>query len=249
VLSLVAASPAAADLSPNDYVGMPAGNATAKAWIIVIHGGSWQGGTNFEYGWPASIAQWFNNNGYGTLNIDYRSAPPIDNTFSDVLSAYDWLSAQNQSLYGGKIPLCAWGESAGGHLALMLATARPLNCVISQAGPTDLVKLPNETAGGVSAKNVWATLGTPVFGTDPATLKKWSPDSYCPIATRILMGSSTTDQVVPQQQMADLKAKCTSAQSVLLTGVKSGGYYFTHANITLSAFNQWAADLLNFQPH
>ena len=39
------------------------------------------------------------------------------------------------------LPICAYGESAGGQPALMLAVRRPLACVIDAAGPVDLPRL------------------------------------------------------------------------------------------------------------
>ena len=52
------------------------------------------------------------------------------------MRAYDAARARFPGL-----PICAYGESAGGQLALMLAVRRPLACVIDAAGPVDLPRL------------------------------------------------------------------------------------------------------------
>jgi dienelactone hydrolase len=48
-----------------------------------------------------------------------------------VTGFYDRLRAQ----VGPRTPICAVGTSAGGQLALMLATRRDLACMISEDGP------------------------------------------------------------------------------------------------------------------
>lgn len=248
---LILAAPAAADISPNNYAIWPTNNQPAKAWILVIHGGAWQGGASMAQG-ELGTAYWFADHGYGAYVVDYRSAPTMSNTFADVVSAYDYVKSTEKQVYGNnQPPICAWGESAGGHLALMLATVRSLNCVISQAGPTDLVKFPNETADGASAYNAWRTLVVPAVGSSQTSrLRQWSPDNFCPIKTRILMGASAGDQVVPQQQMADLQAKCTGAQSVVLDGNPNDGTMtaFTHADVTQAAMGYWSYRELSFLP-
>jgi acetyl esterase/lipase len=53
---------------------------------------------------------------------------------ASVLRSYDRVRAR----YPG-LPVCLYGESAGGHLALLVATARPdVACVETAGAPTDL---------------------------------------------------------------------------------------------------------------
>jgi hypothetical protein len=106
------AASASAQVSPNNVVGWPSGGLYgAKRWIIVIHGGGWQGGANLMLP-DLSVASVFNANDYGTYTIDYNSG---EASYFDTVDAYDWLKAQMQAIYGSDMPpLCAWGESAGG---------------------------------------------------------------------------------------------------------------------------------------
>jgi acetyl esterase/lipase len=257
-LLLALAAPASATTgvaSPNNQVGWPAGGiASAKGWILVIHGGGWKGGADLMQA-DLAVASVFNSWGYGTWTIDYRTyvTPGDALSWYDTIAGYDQLASYVQSTYGSNAPpICAWGESAGGHLALTLAAIRPLNCVVSQAGPTDLVKFAGETADGVSGQGVFNSVVVPAWSSNPATLAQWSPVTYCP-NTRVLMAASTGDQIVPQAQMTDYTTACASThpQSVLLDGDSSHGTLvgFTHAGITQAASNIWTADLQGFFPH
>ena len=241
--SLAAAAPAGAQVSPNNVITYPSG--TPKAWILVIHGGAWQGGANWVQS-ELGVASWFVEQGYGTYTVDYRSAPLITNTFADVVSAYDYLRARV-----GSAPICAWGESAGGNLALMLASVRPLNCVISQAGPTDLWRLPYETADGVSAYNAWVNLVLPPFSSSWATMGQYSPDQHCPMTAKVLLGASSADRLVPQQQMSDEAGACPNVATYLLDGNPAHGPLapWTHADVTQAALGFWSSLRVSFLPH
>jgi fermentation-respiration switch protein FrsA (DUF1100 family) len=227
------ASSASATLSPNNQLTLPAGG-TAKGFVIVIHGGGWQGGASYV-AQEDGIAAWFNQQGYGAYNIDYTSGVY---SYFDVLSAYDWLHAQYPSA-----PLCAWGESAGGHLALLLAASRPLNCVITQGAPTDFATFPTQpSASGLAwPQYLYSNLIVPTF---QSALSAASPINYCPsIQTPILLAASAGDPYVPVQQMYEVQARCPHAQAVLLD---AGPVNFTHAGVSQAAATEWVADVSTF---
>jgi acetyl esterase/lipase len=80
-----------------------------------------------------SRARTFAGWGWVAAVVDYRAFADAP---GDVVRAYDAARARFPGL-----PICAYGESAGGQLALMLAVRRPLACVIDAAGPVDLPRL------------------------------------------------------------------------------------------------------------
>src|SRR5436305_697419 len=95
----------------------------------------------------------------GWLAIDVGYRPGGATGFSDVLRAYDKAHREHP-----RLPVCAVGESSGGHLALMLAIARPLSCVEPVDAPSDLTKgLPHRLAYGAGV----------LFGR--RNLRRWSP--------------------------------------------------------------------------
>lgn len=120
--------------------------------VIVVHGGSWNGGTKSDFPrWNA----WLVQQGYTVFDIEYRLAPQPNwqTATGDVKCAIGWVK-RNASAYNvdpQRITLL--GRSAGGHLALLAAYTPdepnlPPSCdapdttvrsVVSFYGPTDLV--------------------------------------------------------------------------------------------------------------
>lgn len=224
------ASSATATVSPNNQLTLPSSGAP-KGFVIVIHGGGWLGGASYVTQ-EDTLASWFNQLGYGAYNIDYSSGAT---SYFDVLSAYDWLHGQYPSA-----PICAWGESAGGHLALLLAASRSLKCVITQGAPTDFTTLSTQPADGSDSGSqfLYDALIAPIFGSN---LSAWSPVTYCPnIQARLLLGTSAADPYVPPDQMYEMQSRCPNATAVLL---EAGQMYFTHGDISSAAMWQWLYDM------
>ncbi len=253
--ALVFAAPAAAStmpssaggvVSPNNVLAQPT-TGSAKAWIIVIHGGGWAGGQSLMVP-DEGVANGFNAQGYGTYMIDYRSG---SDSYADTVAAYDRLAEQLKSEYAGRTvpPICAWGESAGGQLALMLAAARPVTCVISQAGPTDFLTLLEEsTVAHLKWEPFgWETMVLPTWG---SALSAFSPVNHCS-TTHYLLGASSNDPLVPPAQMNDYKARCPGGKTVLLDGNPRDGTLvkWTHAGVTTAADAAWQADEAALLPH
>src|SRR5215216_6627989 len=84
--------------------------------VILLHGGGWRSSrSGFEQEMP--LAQTLQAQGFATVVIGYS---PGIRGFGEIEDTY----AQAQRRYAG-LPICAHGISAGGHLALMLATREP----------------------------------------------------------------------------------------------------------------------------
>ncbi len=143
LLTLFSAGPAAADLAPGLFGGQPppgivrADNTLTmprgqpKGFVLVIHGGAWVITGPQALAQEAPKVRWLTRLGWAVYNVDYRAGWL---SVVDVVAAYDHL----RSLYPAA-PMCAYGESAGGQLAMLLAASRPsLRCVISAGGVTDL---------------------------------------------------------------------------------------------------------------
>ncbi|MBM4004544.1 MAG: alpha/beta hydrolase [Planctomycetes bacterium] len=89
--------------------------------LFFIHGGAWTTGDRAMYG---SVGQVFAKNGIGTVVISYRLSPKIQHPehIRDVARAFAW-THKNIGKYGGKPDrIFVTGQSAGGHLAALLAT-------------------------------------------------------------------------------------------------------------------------------
>lgn len=126
--------------------------------LIMVHGGAWVGGDKSE---RAAIAAKFAAEGIAVVNINYRllnmesGANPWPAQIQDVQLAVRWVRANAATLKIDPARVCAWGDSAGGHLALLagtlekpvagdrssiLAKVSPkVACVVDLFGPTNFV--------------------------------------------------------------------------------------------------------------
>jgi acetyl esterase/lipase len=114
----------------------------------------------------------------------------------DVINFYDYAEA----VYPAE-NVCVMGQSAGAHLALMAAAIRQdIPCVVSQAGPTDLTRTDDSAELSVSK--------TTAFGTNPDTLRFWSPITHAWVfAGRSMFGHARNDLVVQYNHSTNLAWK------------------------------------------
>ena len=93
--------------------------------VVMIHGGGWARGGRFDMGltkWAGYLA----SAGLAVVSIDYRLAPETryPDSFRDCLDAVDWAVDNAADLGADPERIGLWGDSAGGHLALLLATSQ-----------------------------------------------------------------------------------------------------------------------------
>jgi acetyl esterase/lipase len=107
--------------------------------VLVIHGGSWQGGDQTQL---AALNSYLAARGYLVAAITYRLAPahPFPAAYNDVRDALAFLRANAPDLGLDPSRLALLGRSAGGQLALLAAYRAdpPVRGVVSFYGPTDL---------------------------------------------------------------------------------------------------------------
>lgn len=197
------------------YAGKP-----PRALIILLRGGGWRGpepGVTRQLGY---LADYYRAQGYETLNADYRAGPA---GFADVLRFYD----RARRRVGEHEPICAVGESAGAHLALMLAVRRAsLDCVVSLAGPTDLTHL-----GGAPESRATRALAIDAFGRDH--LAAWSPALHADrIHARLLLVEAANDPLVAVSQGRRMVRAKPGARLIVLPPGTRG---FVHSRVSLAA--------------
>lgn len=134
-------------------IARPDGMSQPVPAIVCIHGGAWQLGSKNDYEIHLRLLA---SLGYVAAAVDYRLAPghkwPAQ--IEDVKCAVRYLRAHAAELGIDPSKLAALGDSAGGHLALLLGVMQPkdklegaggnpdqpsgVQAVINFAGPTDL---------------------------------------------------------------------------------------------------------------
>jgi acetyl esterase/lipase len=197
----------------------------ARGTMLMIHGGAWLDQRGDARRAEASTSLAFRSQGWRVVNISYTPGPSANagprRMLRDVVAFYD----QIRRAYTG--PVCAFGESAGGYLAAMLAVYRPsLKCAILDAAPLDLPTL------HTIPQLVPYLRGT--FGSGRPALTQWSPARYWKQSgtrTAIFGTVAANDQIVPAQQLDAFHAADPSADVAVLP---AGPLPFVHGTVASS---------------
>ncbi len=120
------------------------GGSTPHPAIVVVHGGSWRGGTKSDF---AAWDRWLARSGFVIFDIEYRIAPQPNwqAATGDVQNAIVWVKRNAARYDVNPARVALLGRSAGAHLALIAAytakndPATRVSAVVSLYGPTDLV--------------------------------------------------------------------------------------------------------------
>ncbi|MEU7279841.1 alpha/beta hydrolase [Streptomyces sp. NPDC045431] len=123
--------------------------------IVYIHGGGWRAGTRTDMGprfrhWSPSPFARIARAGFAVASLDYRLSGEAvyPAQLEDVTAALAWLNARADELGLDTARTVCWGESAGAHLAALLALTTPVSGCIAWYGPTDLTTLPRHSQPG-----------------------------------------------------------------------------------------------------
>jgi len=89
--------------------------------VVLVHGGYWRAG--YDRSLEDAVAADLAGRGFLCWNLDYRSsAEPWPATLGDVAAGYDWLARGALADRVDPARVAVVGHSAGGHLALWLAS-------------------------------------------------------------------------------------------------------------------------------
>jgi len=94
--------------------------ANNGASIIVVHGGSWNGGARNDF---PQWNEWLAAQGYTVFDVDYRLAPQPNylTATGDVKRAVVWIKEHAAEFNVSPDRIAVFGRSAGAHLALLAA--------------------------------------------------------------------------------------------------------------------------------
>jgi acetyl esterase/lipase len=162
--------------------------------IVVIHGGGWIEGDKLsfasrEHGVPGNIVD-FAALGFVAVTINYRlsAEAPFPAALEDCKCAVRWLRAHAREYHLDPDHIGAFGNSAGGHLAMLLGTigkdsglegdgpnqdqSSLVQAVVSDSGPIDLVE---QYRSGVLREVCSRFMGGPPEGARADAYKRASP--------------------------------------------------------------------------
>lgn len=197
----------------------------ARPGIALIHGGGWSAGTQHD---EDGLCKFFAGQGLIAIAINYRLAPAAiwPAQLVDVQLAIRWLRSQATTLHLASGRLCAWGDSAGAHLALfagLLTTIHPGDeatlladqspsaptCVVDLYGPTDLTALNATPTQLAILKNLF---GGATPAQQPALYRDASPiELVTATAPPTWIVQGTQDTLVPPAQSQELLRALTQA--------------------------------------
>lgn len=210
---------------------------------VNFHGGGWTYGAKWNgTGWLA--ASELLQRGYVFVSVNYRLAPrnKFPAQIEDAKCAIRFLRAHARQYNLDPERIAAVGNSAGGHLAALLGTAKEsagfdrsggwtnessrVQAVVDMFGPADLLY-------GVQHNETWSLLASEVFGskTSEEILRRASPVNYvAPDDPPFLLLHGERDSLVPLVQSELLAAALRKAGvPVEFIIVKHAGHCFVPA--------------------
>ncbi|MET9514737.1 alpha/beta hydrolase [Streptomyces sp. NPDC002994] len=191
--------------------------------IVYIHGGAWRTGTRTDMGprlrgWrPGPFAR-LAQAGFAVASLDYRLSGEAlyPAQLDDVTAGLAWLNARAAELGLDTRRIVTWGESAGAHLAALLALTAPVSGCVAWYGPTDLTALPAQSAPGAydaaDPRTPEALLIGAAIADAPDRARAASPVTYVTAtAPPFLILHGTDDSAIPLAQGEELAAALRDA--------------------------------------
>jgi acetyl esterase/lipase len=186
------------------------GKKASEDVVILLHGGGWLPTSSpFLATTIAKANRRFGRWGNRVVSVGYGGGAA---GLADVEAAYD---AERKRSPNGRI--CAYGESAGGHWALMLAAERAdLDCAIGAAAPADFRTLRTEVTPYVRKAFGFAV---PIY--DPAP-------RAASMKARLLLEYAANDTLVPASQGKTIAA---NAPRVSVRTLRAGSTAWIHSPV------------------
>ena len=211
----------------------PAAGSASGAAIVYIHGGGWAVGTRRRFGrafisWSPTPLDLLAQAGFVVATIDYRLSgeATFPAQLHDVKAAIRWMRANANRLGVDPARVVAWGESAGGHLAVLagLTGDRPelegdvgefitessaVSGVVDWYGPMNLLSLSSQHAPDSDKRpddaDSWeSTMVGAALQADPTRSSAASPIAYVDgQALPIQIHHGTADTFVPFAQSVE----------------------------------------------
>ena len=228
-----------------DTVTADPASGSARGTMVMVHGGGWAGhSAGGRDRVLANPGQQLLALGWRVVSIDYAEGTA---GLDDVLKTVDDEVARKTGLG----PLCLYGESAGGHLALIAASRRrSVHCVAALGALTDLPLYERDakTSDDGQVRLLAQRIGR-FFGTTQAELAAWDPVSVAPsIRADVLLMHEADDPLVPATHGTRFQAAHPATRVVELEAGEPGdpSATFMHGTASKRGRAQYAAAIERF---
>jgi acetyl esterase/lipase len=247
---------------------LPGPGAASGAAIVYVHGGGWAVGTRRRFGrafvaWSPTPLDLLAQAGFVVATVDYRLSGEahFPAQLHDVKAAVRWIRANAGLLGLDSSRIVAWGESAGGHLAMLagltgddsallgdvgefLDQSSAVSAVIDWYGPMNLLSIGSQHAPSgdknPDAAESWESsmVGVPLQ-VDPQRTLAASPISYVHAgAPPVQIHHGTVDSLVPYAQSVEFADALRNAGGdVELIGVEGSDHFWTGAPDVAAIFD------------
>lgn len=206
--------------------------------VVLIHGGYWR--DSYDLHLEDALAADLAGRGYLVWNIDYApSTEPWPATLHDAAAAYDFAFTGRYAARIDRARVAVVGHSAGGHLALWLASRSrlPAGAPGASAHVVPALAVPQAPVAALAhgfALGLGGGAVDALLGGGPAQVPERyavaDPVALAPSGVRTVLVHGTGDGIVPLSQSEDYLAVATSC-----TLVKVPGDHFTHLDPTSEA--------------
>ena len=209
--------------------------------VILIHGGAFRTGGR---GWEKYLATALVDAGFAAFSVDYRLAPefPFPAAVDDVLAAVAWVRAHAAEYGVDPREIGAIGESAGGHLAAMLAvlgrdsldTGSRIAAAVAWSGPMDLHALVRDAGdvvtGGLTIRDDVVEPFLGCRGVSCARLfRNASPVTFVDPSDAPMLLVNSVEEFIPiaqaREMAAELRRAGVSVRVIEMPGDKHAGEY------------------------
>lgn len=216
---------------------VPPGATGRLPTVVLVHGGYWR--AQYDLSLQDAVAADLAGRGFLVWNIDYRpSAQAWPATLDDVAAGYDHLRTGRFADRVDPARVATVGHSAGGHLALWLASSRPdrprTGPVPALAvGQAPVAALADGSRLGLGGGAVDALLGGPPQRC-PERYAQADPVALLPTGVRTVCVHGTADDIVPlSQSRTYVQAAKAAGDDARLVEVPGG--HFEHLDPSSAA--------------
>jgi hypothetical protein len=239
--AIAATAGAEASVAPAIFRDVPRSRGT----VVLVHGGGWAGPDRPRQWkidwWPGAV---FRAAGWSTVAIDYAAGKDgLGSVTAEITAAL---------ARARRRPVCAYGESAGGHLALLAAASLPrLRCVMTLGAPTDFDRWRDDAVreGRAFSLTTYSETVVPVFGAGHVD-DAWQPVAQGQrIRARVLLVGQSDDEVLPIAGQLQAFAAVHPRTEVLLAergDPADPGQHYLHGTFSPSGRAAFEARLRSF---
>jgi acetyl esterase/lipase len=210
----------------------PQTTSTHNPGVLLLHGGGWVAGTAAAL---RTRCELFAQHGFVAATVEYRLAGETAHwpaQLEDAALALQWLRAHSSEIGLDPDHICAYGESAGGHIALGLGAPHDkIACIVDAFGPTNLTVL-----SGPAYKRSFDALLGPEDADREQRAREASPlfalgPSFPP--TLIIHGEN--DNLIPSEQSTALFDALRRLKTPVVVIMYPGGHSWLGLNASASA--------------